>query len=162
VVHGLGDLNGQFAPQHDILWFAVKEGFDFKNGRPKSVLRFTRVEPERLLHPNEKPIKLMRYLVEKLTQRAEIVIDPFMGSGTTGVAALHLCRNFIGFELSEEYFKVAEERIRATTKQALLPAVNGGVSEPAVIGIKSMSLPSRSLEGTEPSSRQVGKGKARE
>ena len=63
-------------------------------------------------HPNQKPVKLMRDLIEVLTNDGDLVLDPFMGSGTTGVACVNLNRNFIGIELDEGYFKIAEERIQ--------------------------------------------------
>jgi site-specific DNA-methyltransferase (adenine-specific) len=54
----------------------------------------------------------MRDLIEVLTNDGDLVLDPFMGSGTTGVACVNLNRNFIGIELDEGYFKIAEERIQ--------------------------------------------------
>lgn len=62
-------------------------------------------------HPNQKPIKLMSDLVEALTNAKDVVLDPFMGSGTTGVACVNLNRNFIGIELDEGYFNIAKQRI---------------------------------------------------
>jgi site-specific DNA-methyltransferase (adenine-specific) len=62
-------------------------------------------------HPNQKPIKLMEELVNILTNRNQIILDPFMGSGTTGVACKNLGRDFIGIELDKNYFKIAQDRI---------------------------------------------------
>ena len=62
-------------------------------------------------HPTVKPIALMEYLINMVTQEGGTVLDPFMGSGTTGVACKKLNRNFIGIELDPEYFKIAEKRI---------------------------------------------------
>ena len=63
------------------------------------------------LHPTQKPIALMEYLIKTYTNEGETVLDNCMGSGTTGVACKNLNRNFIGVELDEEYFKIATERI---------------------------------------------------
>ncbi len=63
-------------------------------------------------HPTIKPIKLMQYLIKLVTPPNGTVIDPFMGSGSTGVAAKELGFNFIGIELSEEYFEIAKQRIK--------------------------------------------------
>ena len=63
-------------------------------------------------HPTTKPLKLMRWLVEKYTEPNQIVFDPFMGIGSTGVACVELGRHFIGCEKSAEYFPIAEKRIR--------------------------------------------------
>ena len=63
------------------------------------------------IHPTVKPVKLMSYLVSIATRPKDTVLDPFMGSGTTGVACKILDRNFIGFEMKKEYFEIAERRI---------------------------------------------------
>ena len=63
------------------------------------------------LHPTQKPVALMEYLIKTYTNEGETVLDFTMGSGTTGVAAKNLGRKFIGIELDEEYFKIAARRI---------------------------------------------------
>lgn len=62
-------------------------------------------------HPTQKPVLVMEWLVEHLTNENDVVFDPFMGSGSTGVACLKLNRNFIGSELEEEYFAISKKRI---------------------------------------------------
>lgn len=64
-------------------------------------------------HPTVKPIKLMQYLINLVTPPNGTVLDPFMGSGSTGVAAKNLNRKFIGIELDEQYFEIAKKRIEA-------------------------------------------------
>ena len=71
-------------------------------------------------HPTVKPIKLMSYLVTLGSRPNETVLDPFMGSGTTGVACKMLGRKFIGVEMEEEYMKIAEARINAFKTQQKL------------------------------------------
>jgi site-specific DNA-methyltransferase (adenine-specific) len=68
-------------------------------------------------HPTQKPVELMEYLIKTYTNEGETVLDFTMGSGTTGVAAKNLNRNFIGIEMDENYFKIAEERINKTESQ---------------------------------------------
>lgn len=63
------------------------------------------------LHPTQKPVALMEYLIKTYTNEGETVLDFTMGSGTTGVACVSLNRNFIGIELDESYFNIAQERI---------------------------------------------------
>jgi site-specific DNA-methyltransferase (adenine-specific) len=63
------------------------------------------------VHPTEKPLKLFEYIVRVSSNENDTILDPFAGSGTTGVACKNLNRNFIGIELDPEYFKVAEKRI---------------------------------------------------
>jgi len=64
------------------------------------------------LHPTQKPVPLMAWCVENYTNSRDLILDPFMGSGTTGVACVKLNRRFIGCEISENYFKIAEKRIK--------------------------------------------------
>lgn len=77
-------------------------------GYPNGVVA---TEQERGLHPTQKPVALMEYLIKTYTNKGETVLDFTMGSGTTGVAAKNLGRNFIGIELDPEYFAIAERRI---------------------------------------------------
>ena len=80
-----------------------------KTGYPRNVLKFASVDG---LHPTQKPVALMEYLIKTYTNEGETVLDFTMGSGTTGVAAKNLNRDFIGIELDETYFNIARERIR--------------------------------------------------
>jgi len=72
-------------------------------------------------HPNEKPIELMNRLVLLLSLPGATVLDPFMGSGSTGVACVQMGRNFIGIEIDENYFRIAEKRITDAQAQLKLP-----------------------------------------
>lgn len=65
-------------------------------------------------HPNQKPLNLMEELITILSAEGQTILDPFMGSGSTGVACKNLNRKFIGIELDENYFKIAQDRISAT------------------------------------------------
>jgi len=78
---------------------------------PTSVLD---IKSERGLHPTQKPVALMEYLIKTYTNEGETVLDFTMGSGTTGVACVNTNRDFIGIELNEEYYKIAEKRINQT------------------------------------------------
>ena len=71
------------------------------------------------LHPTQKPVALLEYLIRTYTQPGETVLDFTMGSGSTGVACVNINRNFIGIELDERYFKIAQERI--SNAQVTLP-----------------------------------------
>lgn len=66
---------------------------------------------ERTIHPTQKSEKLMREIIEVHSNKGDVILDPFMGSGTTGVAAINARRRFIGCEISDDYFKIATERI---------------------------------------------------
>ncbi len=64
-------------------------------------------------HPTQKPIEVMKWCIEQLPDNASTILDPFMGSGTTGVAAVKLGRRFIGIEIEPRYFDIARRRIQA-------------------------------------------------
>ena len=67
-------------------------------------------------HPTQKPVALMEHLVKSYSNEKEIVVDPFMGSGSTGIAAIHTGRKFIGIEQNKKYFQIACERIERAYK----------------------------------------------
>jgi site-specific DNA-methyltransferase (adenine-specific) len=69
-------------------------------------------------HPTVKPLSLIKYLITLVTPHEGICLDPFMGSGTTAIACINTKRNYIGFELDKDYYKVAKERIEAVKNQA--------------------------------------------
>jgi len=69
-------------------------------------------------HPTIKPLPIIRQLVENSSQPGDIVLDPFMGSGTTGVACMETGRDFIGYEIEPRYFNMAERRINAASANA--------------------------------------------
>ena len=78
---------------------------------PKSILTFTRKHSSKMLHPTEKPVELLEYLIKTYSNENDVILDNCMGSGSTGVAALNINRKFIGMELDENYFNIAKERI---------------------------------------------------
>lgn len=80
---------------------------------PKSVLKFNR---EVGLHPTQKPVALLEYLIKTYTNEGDIVLDFTMGSGSTGVACVNTNRKFIGIELDDTYFEIAKNRIEETLK----------------------------------------------
>jgi len=82
------------------------------NGRfPRSVVKLSNPSAEMGIHPTQKPVALMEYLIRTYTNEGETVLDNCMGSGTTGVACLNTGRNFIGIEKDPKYFEIARNRI---------------------------------------------------
>jgi site-specific DNA-methyltransferase (adenine-specific) len=80
---------------------------------PKTVLEYSNVHNGgRGLHPTQKPVSLIEYLIKTYTNEGDIILDNCMGSGTTAIAAIRTKRNFIGFELQKEYFDIANKRIK--------------------------------------------------
>jgi len=74
-------------------------------------------QPGKVDHPTQKSLSLMKWNVDKLTDAAQTILDPFMGSGTTGVAAVQMGRSFIGIEREERYFEIAVRRIEEAQRQ---------------------------------------------
>jgi len=85
--------------------------YDSTERYPRSVLTFAQDKYRLNLHPTQKPVALMEYMIRTYTNPGETVLDFAMGSGTTGVACLHLNRRFIGIEIDPETFEIARTRI---------------------------------------------------
>lgn len=84
---------------------------------PRSVQLFQTDKQKSALHPTQKPVALMEYMIRTYTDNLDTVLDNCMGSGTTGVACMDTCRKFIGIEMDEGYFNVAKERILNTKEK---------------------------------------------
>ena len=72
------------------------------------------------VHPTQKPISVMEWAINQCKKDPQTILDPFMGSGTTGVACMNLGRKFIGIEIEKKYFDIACERIEAAQSQGRL------------------------------------------
>lgn len=106
-----GDLKGTWSRAHEELIHAHK-GRGILNGkRDLDVFEYKRVACQHMLHPTEKPVELLKYIIEKTTQPGEVVLDCFMGSGSCGEATLKAGRRFVGMELVPELFEVSRQRL---------------------------------------------------
>lgn len=85
-------------------------GISVAKNYPKNILEYANPN-NNLLHPTQKPVPLLEYLIKTYTNEGELVLDNCMGSGSTGVACINTNRNFIGIELDENYYNIACERI---------------------------------------------------
>ena len=102
--------NMYYMDSHEYIIFCRKgKAKRINNCGTKSVLNVD--NPRNKVHPTEKPVELMEVLITNSSQEGELVFDPFMGSGTTGVACINTNRSFIGIELDEDYFEIAKKRI---------------------------------------------------
>ena len=118
---GMGDLRLPWKPSHQEI-YVLGNPDGFCGSRDSDVLRCPPVQSmakNGRLHPMEKPVALMKMLISKTN--ADTVFDPFMGSGTTGVACMQLGRNFIGCEIDPKYFEIAQKRIEAAQAQMVMP-----------------------------------------
>lgn len=91
-----------------------KENFQEWTNYPRSVLEFA--NDAKTVHPTQKPVPLMEYLIRTYTNEGDTVLDNCMGSGTTGVACMNTGRRFIGMELDSDYFRIARRRISEAYK----------------------------------------------
>lgn len=91
----------------------VKRQYDPDWVQPSDVLEFN-VVPNRngKLHPTQKPVELIEWLIKTYSNEGDTILDNCMGSGTTAIAAIRTKRNFIGFELNENYYKISQERLK--------------------------------------------------
>ena len=99
-------------------------GLVFRHAVIDSVMNAQLNGDEYFNHPTQKPIKLIRKLIVRYTSPGDTILDPFMGSGTTGVACHLTGRNFIGIEIDETYFNIATRRIEDAQRQPLLDGFN--------------------------------------
>lgn len=102
------------------IWATKGKGWTFNRQRSNfenTIFTYPIVSGKNRLHPTQKPEKLMEDLILIHSNKGETILDPFMGSGTTGVAAFNTDRNFIGYELDEKYYQCARQRIEKCIKQ---------------------------------------------
>lgn len=94
--------------------FKLTEDGDLSMKHPRSILKFPREAPTEIVHPTQKPVELLRWLIRSYTNKGETVLDCTMGSGSTGVACIWEDRGFIGIEKDDKYFGIAKDRIEKT------------------------------------------------
>lgn len=94
--------------------------FQTETGFHSSILKFGNPSGEGHLHPTQKPVELIRWLIRTYTNEGDLVLDNCMGSGTTAVACIKEKRHFIGYEITKEYFDIAQERIKQEQSQLTL------------------------------------------
>ncbi len=113
----------RLAPSTELIWVASKTKKYFFNyelakqlngGKQMKNLWEINAEKHKTIHPTEKPETLLERIILIASKEGNTVLDPFMGSGTTGVVAKRLNRNFIGFEIDQKYFEIAKKRIYNT------------------------------------------------
>lgn len=90
----------------------LASNYDSTERYPLSVQVFAKDQQKENYHPTQKPVALLEWLLRTYTNEGDLVLDNCMGSGSTGVACVNTNRNFIGMELTEQYFEIAKERIR--------------------------------------------------
>lgn len=113
----VGDLESGFGEAWEACFYGMKGRRPLRGKRPRTVIRHDWSSTLDPVHPTVKPIPLLRKLVELSTEKDELILDPFMGSGTTLRAAKDLGRRAIGIEINERYCEIAAQRLQ----QQVLP-----------------------------------------
>ena len=108
-MHGMGDLKKAFGANHELMIYATKGDYEFKNGRPNTVYNCTSVSINSQKHPNEKPVPLIQAIIRDITEKNELIVDPFGGSFSTYKAANKEGRRCITYELHPHYAELRHE-----------------------------------------------------
>ena len=109
---GVGSSSWGFSCWQPILVYGKDPFLQNRKGRRPDTYQQKGNEVAKVNHPCPKPTNVMRWIIERTTMVNETILDPFMGSGTTGVACIQTGRNFMGIEIDPNYFAIAEQRIR--------------------------------------------------
>lgn len=116
-LHGKGKINISEKTKNNNVYGQFKYLEDTRKGStekyPTSILKFKKLHSSKMLHPTEKPVSLLEYLIKTYTNEKDVVLDNCMGSGSTGIACLNTNRNFIGIELDKNTFEIAKKRIES-------------------------------------------------
>lgn len=107
--HGSGDLLGDYAPKYEMVLFCSNGDKKLNGGRDANIIKANRTQNN--LHPTEKPVNLMEYFIEKSSEKNDLVLDAFAGSGSTLVACKNTNRNYIGFEIEPLYCEIINKRL---------------------------------------------------
>lgn len=106
---GMGDLEGDYAPQYEFIIFCSNGAKKLNGRRDSNIVKFSRTN--NTLHPTEKPVDLIRYLIIKSSNEGDVVFDPFLGSGTTISACIKEKRQYIGSEIDPIHYATSLKRI---------------------------------------------------
>jgi site-specific DNA-methyltransferase (adenine-specific) len=106
-------LNEEFMGKNNVL-LGEKEYTQKATNYPKEIIEFD--IDRQSIHPTQKPVALIEYLIKTYSNEGDTILDNCMGSGTTGVACVRTNRNFIGIEMDDNYFELAKERIEKEQK----------------------------------------------
>lgn len=115
---GMGDLFGDYAPQYEFIIFCSNGTKKLNGRRDSNIIKAKKQSND--LHPTQKPEYLMRYLLNKSSNQNDIVLDPFMGSGTTAVSCQIENRKFVGCDIEKKYYDVCMKRIQVLQNQTTL------------------------------------------
>ena len=111
--HGSGDLLGDYAPKYELIIFCSNGSKKLNGGRSSNVIKCAKMPTDN--HPTEKPTNLLRHLIEKSTNKGDLVLDTFAGSFSTARACKEIGRDFICFEVEPEYCRNAKNLLNGVS-----------------------------------------------
>lgn len=112
-----GDVKAQYGKQHEFLIYANKGRRILNGKRISDVWSYKKVVGNNQLHQNQKPLDLIIKCIQKSSNKGDLVLDGFMGSGTTAIACIKTGRRYIGYELDKEYYNIATKRVQEEESQ---------------------------------------------
>lgn len=115
---GMGDLFGDYAPQYEFILFLVKGKKNLNGRRDSNVIRCKRTKNDN--HPTEKPIEILQFLIEKSSEKGDLVLDNFYGSGSCAIACHNTHRRFLGHEIDSKRHESAVKRLSLLLQQNTL------------------------------------------
>jgi len=120
--HTAGDLYAQYGKRCEFIIYANKGRAPFVDGMPRfeDLWSFPRVASDSQIHQNQKPTNLLSRIINQHTRKGDLILDPFMGSCATAVAAHNLGRDYIGFEIDKEYYDAGQAWLRKVESQLSL------------------------------------------
>lgn len=108
---GIGDLKHSLSTDYEMIIVAHKGNCKIQGKRIGSIWKTTKINPNKIIHPTQKPTSLINKLLNKFSIRSDTILDPFLGSGTTARACKDLGRKCIGIEISKAYCQIAVQRL---------------------------------------------------
>ena len=120
--HTAGDLFAQYGKRYEFIIYANKGRAPFVEGMPRyeDIWAFNRVSSNKQIHQNQKPTNLLSRIINQHTKKGDLILDPFAGSCSTAVAAHNLQRDYIGFEIDDEYYAEGTKWLDAIRSQMTL------------------------------------------
>jgi len=115
---GMGDLKGDYAPQYEFILFLNKGRRELNGRRDSNIIKCARTKNDN--HPTEKPSNLIQFLIEKSSNKGDLVLDNFFGSGSCAIACHNLGRRFIGHEIDKDRYDSANKRVSQLLTQQTL------------------------------------------
>ena len=114
----MGDLEGDYAPKYEMIIFCSNGEKKLNDGRDPNIIKATRTGND--LHPTEKPVNLLNYLIRKSTKKGDVVLDTFAGSFSTAKACVQTGRRFIAYEIEKKYCDDARRHLRGTNQELFI------------------------------------------